>query len=274
MALGAESKWSMIMNTTVITEDIKNIHSPDEKAAIHVEEKIYRPQESTVSETAPEEMIVPEAEANPDASEPMEGKAVPEIGAPPQAEIVAKRKAGPRKKVAPKAKVNRSPKKAVQKAAPMADAPDAMAKEVTGPNQEKAQEKPEAGETSSQEGIMIESPTPSTGDGWIDLNGKRYEYDVIVRPDGSVSKRDKSLSKTKKAKYGHTPLTGKEIKILLKESPELVIIGTGQTGAMPITPKARKMLQETPYLIGPTPVALAWLAKDKRRSVALLHITC
>ena len=43
----------------------------------------------------------------------------------------------------------------------------------------------------------------STAFGWVELNGTRYDHDVVVRADGTVVQRDKSLSRGKKAKYGH-----------------------------------------------------------------------
>ncbi len=54
----------------------------------------------------------------------------------------------------------------------------------------------------------------------------------------------------------------------------MIIIGIGQTGALPITPKAAKLLETVPCRIGSTPEALGWLNEEERRSVALFHITC
>jgi hypothetical protein len=119
-----------------------------------------------------------------------------------------------------------------------------------------------------------ESRSYSSGFGWVVIDGIRFENDVVVQMDGSIVKRDKSLSRDKKAKYGHTPLTSKELLPLLEGKPDLIVIGTGHNGAMPITPKAQKILSDNISFIGPTPEALEWMQKDGRKAVALLHITC
>jgi hypothetical protein len=119
-----------------------------------------------------------------------------------------------------------------------------------------------------------ESRSYSSGFGWVVIDGIKFENDVVVQMDGSIVKRDKSLSRDKKAKYGHTPLTRKELLPLLEGKPDLIVIGTGQNGAMPITPKAQKILSDNISFIGPTPEALDWMQKDGRKTVALLHVTC
>ena len=110
--------------------------------------------------------------------------------------------------------------------------------------------------------------------GWVELQGKRYEFDVIVHVDGSVTKRDKGASKKKKEKYGHTPLTRKEMKELGKEAPVMIIIGTGHSGSMPLTPRAERFLEDYLYFVGETPMALEKLAICEEKAVALLHVTC
>ena len=110
--------------------------------------------------------------------------------------------------------------------------------------------------------------------GWAELQGKRYEFDIVVHVDGSVTKREKGLSKKQKQKYGHTPLTRKELKELGKEAPVMIIIGTGHNGSMPLTPKAERFLEDYLYFIGKTPMALEKLATCEEKAVALLHVTC
>ena len=53
--------------------------------------------------------------------------------------------------------------------------------------------------------------------GWCEINGIRHEHDLVMKADGTVERRDKSLSKDKKDKYGHVPLTRKELKTLLDD---------------------------------------------------------
>lgn len=119
-----------------------------------------------------------------------------------------------------------------------------------------------------------ELKAPISAMGWVELHGVRYDSDLIVHVDGSISKRDKTISKNKKEKYGHTPLTGKELERLLMEAPEMIIIGTGHNGAMPLTPKAERMLNDYLYFVGKTPRALVELAAADRKVIALLHVSC
>ncbi len=66
--------------------------------------------------------------------------------------------------------------------------------------------------------------------GWIEIDQVRYDHDVIIHRDGSVTKRSKKKSKELKSTYGHTPLSDHELEVLKKEKPEIVYIGTGQYG--------------------------------------------
>ncbi len=83
--------------------------------------------------------------------------------------------------------------------------------------------------------------------------------------DGTVTKREKGLSKKKKEKYGHTPLTSKELKELGKEAPAMIIIGTERSGSMPLTPKAERFLAEYPSFVDKTPMALENWQQLRRR---------
>jgi hypothetical protein len=110
--------------------------------------------------------------------------------------------------------------------------------------------------------------------GWVEIDGERYEHDVIIHTNGEVTKRKKKLSKPFKADYGHTPLSEKELELLKDERPEVVIIGTGQDGALPLTPKAQKILADYDAIILPTPEALKHMTEEKRKAVVILHVTC
>ena len=110
--------------------------------------------------------------------------------------------------------------------------------------------------------------------GWIEIDKVRYEHDVIIHRDGSVTKRSKKRSKELKSIYGHTPLSEYELDILKKEKPEIVYVGTGQYGDLPITPDAEKELSLFKTVIRPTPGILDLLKKERRSFVALIHVTC
>jgi hypothetical protein len=53
--------------------------------------------------------------------------------------------------------------------------------------------------------------------GWIKVDGKNYEKDIIIHSDSSITKRQKKKSKDLKPKYGHTPLSEHELDFLAQE---------------------------------------------------------
>ena len=110
--------------------------------------------------------------------------------------------------------------------------------------------------------------------GWIEIDQVRYDHDVIIHRDGSVTKRSKKKSKELKSTYGHTPLSDQELEVLKKEKPEIVYIGTGQYGDLPITPEAEKELSRFETVIRPTPEILDMLKKEHRSFIAIIHVTC
>ena len=80
--------------------------------------------------------------------------------------------------------------------------------------------------------------------GWIEIDNVRYDHDVIIHADRSVTKRSKKKSKELKSTYGHTPLSDYELEFLEREKPEIVYIGTGQYGDLPLTPDAENSAQQ------------------------------
>ena len=113
-----------------------------------------------------------------------------------------------------------------------------------------------------------------TGFGWVEIDGERYENDVIVHVNGKITKRKKKLSKEFKEEYGHTPLSDKELDFLKKEKPKVVIVGKGQYGDLPITPQALKILDNYDLLVDSTPHALEIMEKERKKFVAIIHVTC
>ena len=110
--------------------------------------------------------------------------------------------------------------------------------------------------------------------GWIKVNGVKYEKDIIIHTDGTITKREKKKSKDLKPKYGHTPLSERELTFLEDEKPEVVYIGTGHQGALPITPRAQRILQKYETIIRPTPDTIVRMSQEHRKHTALIHITC
>jgi hypothetical protein len=113
-----------------------------------------------------------------------------------------------------------------------------------------------------------------TGFGWIEVGGTRYEHDIVIHRDRSVTKREKKRSKPFKKEYGHTPLTADELGFLADERPEVVYIGTGQYGDLPIAPDARTVLSGYTERVAPTPEILEEMTVESRVFSAVLHVTC
>jgi hypothetical protein len=116
--------------------------------------------------------------------------------------------------------------------------------------------------------------TVETVFGRITINGEEHNNDVIIHVDGRITKRHKKLSKELKGKYGHTPLSARELDFLSEEDPEVVIIGTGQYGDLPITPGAKEVLADYETIIRTTPEVVELIKKETRRLVAVIHVTC
>jgi len=110
--------------------------------------------------------------------------------------------------------------------------------------------------------------------GWVEIDESRYDHDVVIHRNRSVTKRSKKKSKQFRKDYGHTPLTGHDLKFLKAEKPVVVFIGTGQYGDLPIAMDAHRILLHYESIIRPTPEVLDLLALESRPSVAILHVTC
>jgi hypothetical protein len=110
--------------------------------------------------------------------------------------------------------------------------------------------------------------------GWIKVNGDRYEKDVVIHSDGSITKREKKKSKDLKPDYGHTPLSERELEFLPQEQFDALYVGTGHDAALPITPQALEILKKYDAIILPTPEVIGKIVQERRRFVALIHVTC
>ena len=111
--------------------------------------------------------------------------------------------------------------------------------------------------------------------GWVEVNGVKYANDIIIHADGSVTKRKKKKSKDLKPIYGgHTPLSERELDFLSEEKPDVVYIGIGHQAALPITPEAIMMLKKYETVILPTKEITEKISQERRKMVALIHVTC
>ncbi len=110
--------------------------------------------------------------------------------------------------------------------------------------------------------------------GWVEVNGARYDYDVVIHSDGTVTKRKKKKSKRLKPKYGHIPLSRRELGFLSKEKFDALYIGTGHIPSLPITPKACKTLEKYGAVIMSTPEVIDRINEEQGKFAAIIHSTC
>ena len=111
------------------------------------------------------------------------------------------------------------------------------------------------------------------GFGTITINGEPFDHDVVVQA-GRVRKRKKGPSKAQRGEYGHTPLSvGEDIPW----GPDSLVVGTGASGRLPITPEVMQAAaaRGVRVVAVPTAEACAMLAPVPDESVfAVLHVTC
>jgi len=114
----------------------------------------------------------------------------------------------------------------------------------------------------------------ATGFGWIEIDGARYEHDVLIRLDGTVERRKKKLSKRI---YGtsHT-ISLDEAKHVAEKGARVLVVGTGQTGQVRLSPEAEAYFGKHGCEVRshPTPEALVAWNDAGLGAIALIHVTC
>jgi hypothetical protein len=108
--------------------------------------------------------------------------------------------------------------------------------------------------------------------GHITIDGVRYEYDVVI-DRGRVRKRKKKPSKALRDAFGHTPLSVKE---QLPWNCRRLVIGTGAYGNLPVMDEVRQeaVRRAVDLVIVPTEEAIRLVAKRRKDTNAILHVTC
>jgi hypothetical protein len=108
----------------------------------------------------------------------------------------------------------------------------------------------------------------STKFGEITINGKPYDSDMTVYWNGRLAFRSKE----------HVLELGEFMKIL-REGPEIVVIGTGQTGVVKVSPEVAQLAGNKHVKIYReiTPKAVEMFnafANHGRKVVGIFHVTC
>ncbi len=112
--------------------------------------------------------------------------------------------------------------------------------------------------------------------GSISVGGREFSHDVVIKPDGSVGKRKKKLSK---ALYGTSHIISlAEAKDVYRSSdrPEQLIIGSGQEGMVHLSPEAARYLtaKGCRVVLAPTAEAIETWNRAKCNAAGLVHVTC
>lgn len=109
--------------------------------------------------------------------------------------------------------------------------------------------------------------------GEIEVEGRRFTHDVVIEA-GEVAKRHKKPSKPYRAELGHTPLSAEE---KIPWGGRRLIVGTGESGALPILPAvwAEAEHRGVELVALPTEEALRLIGDvDAGDVYAIMHVTC
>jgi hypothetical protein len=103
--------------------------------------------------------------------------------------------------------------------------------------------------------------------GSITVDGLTYRHDVYILPSGEVEERE----------YGHT-FTKDQVEHVLKENPDVVVVGMGTSGLASLSPDARALLEEkgieTVEADTPTVVNKFNELAETKTVAAIIHVTC
>ena len=109
--------------------------------------------------------------------------------------------------------------------------------------------------------------------GEIEIEGRRYTHDVVIEA-GAVGKRHKKPSHAHREEFGHTPLSADE---RIPWGGRRLIIGTGQSGSLPVMAAVRAEAdrREVQIVAAPTEDALRLIRESDAEDVyAIIHVTC
>jgi len=121
----------------------------------------------------------------------------------------------------------------------------------------------------------VEKIIDSTSFGYLVVNGRRYDHDVVLSPGGKVKKRKKKISKAIHGS-GHTVAREELEAYLDREECTLLVIGSGQSGILSLSEEARAYLDERdiPHVTLRTPDAIEAFNEATGKRRALIHVTC
>jgi len=105
--------------------------------------------------------------------------------------------------------------------------------------------------------------------GVIVVNGRRYTSDVIIYPnrvDDNWWRRE-----------GHS-LCPQDLGEIVREKPEILVIGTGNSGLMKVSPSTHRWIEEKGIKLKAEPTQTAYQTYNQlqkaHKVIAALHLTC
>ena len=120
----------------------------------------------------------------------------------------------------------------------------------------------------------MEPTIETTRFGSISIGGTSYAHDVLIRLDGQVVKRKKSLSK---AVYGTShQVSLAEAQHVHEEGARRLVVGAGQFGLLELSPEAARFFEEQHCRVTllPTGEAIEAWNHAVGAVIGLFHITC
>ncbi len=110
--------------------------------------------------------------------------------------------------------------------------------------------------------------------GSITVSGEKYEHDILIRLNGKVKKRKKKLSKKV---FGTSHIVSlAEAEHVYEDGAKRLIIGSGQSGMVKLSPQAEAFFQKKKCAVEllPTPEATRCWNEAEGPAVGLFHVTC
>ena len=110
--------------------------------------------------------------------------------------------------------------------------------------------------------------------GNITIDGKKYEFDVVIRLSREIVKRKKKLSKRC---YGTSHVVSKdEAKFVYEDGCRELVLGTGQDDNVRLSKEAAEYFDKKgcKVIAQPTPDAIETFNRSKKGTIGLFHVTC
>ncbi len=121
-----------------------------------------------------------------------------------------------------------------------------------------------------------------TSFGWIEIDGKRYDHDMVVYQDGEERNIIKRKKRITKSKHGTShKFTRKEMETYLElvdiDDIDKILVGTGQYGELGLLPETKELLDELDidHVEKKTPELVELSDQLEQIGVIyIIHVTC